>query len=64
MLENHPRTSPLIHELAVKIARRAVAIILPLLRQDEVHEALREFYLAARQELDASPIVDGRQRAG
>ena len=64
MLENHPRTNPAIHELAIRIARRTVAIILPLLRQEEVHEALEEFYLATCQELDASPIVDGKQRAG
>jgi hypothetical protein len=43
---------PATHQLCVRIARRCVAVIEPLLRQEEVREALTEFYRAARTELE------------
>ncbi|MGE3818043.1 MAG: hypothetical protein AB7I30_01280 [Isosphaeraceae bacterium] len=53
MLAHHQAADPAVHELAIKIARRAVAIIGPPPRQEEIHEAPREFYLATREELEA-----------
>jgi hypothetical protein len=43
---------PRIHELCIRIARRCVAVIEPLLRQEERKEALTEFYRAARAEIE------------
>jgi hypothetical protein len=43
---------PVIHAAAVRISRRCVGIIEPLLRQEEKPEAAREFYLVARDELE------------
>ena len=40
------------HDTAVAIARRCVGIIETILRPEEVQECLREFYAAARLELD------------
>ena len=48
-------TDPVSHDLAVRVARRCVGIIEPLLRQEEKPEAAREFYLAVREELTAPP---------
>lgn len=45
-----PRT----HDLCVRIARRCVGVIEPLLRQEEVQEAMTEFYRAARLEVEAA----------
>lgn len=45
--------NPEIHDLAIRIARACTDIIRPLLRQEEVGEALREFYRACRIELEA-----------
>jgi hypothetical protein len=44
---------PAVHATAIALARRCVAIIEPLLRQEEVGEALREFYLVIRPSLEA-----------
>lgn len=54
-----PRT----HELCVRIAHRCVGVIEPLLRQEEVREALTEFYRAARLEVEAAGPQAGRSRA-
>jgi len=43
---------PAVHNLCVRIAIRCTEIIKPLLRQEEVHEALTEFYRAARLEIE------------
>lgn len=52
MLVDSQSTDLRTHELCIRIARRCLAVIEPLLRQEEVHEALTEFYRAARLELD------------
>ena len=44
-------TDPALHQLCIRIARRCVGVIEPLLRQEEVKEALTAFYEAARTEL-------------
>jgi hypothetical protein len=41
------------HDLAVRLARRCVAIIEPMLRQEEIGEALVEYYAVIREELAA-----------
>ena len=46
---------PVTHAVATAIAHRCVGIIEGLLRQEERHEAAREFYLAAREELGRLP---------
>lgn len=46
---------PAVHNLCVAIARRCVSIIRPLLRPEEVGEALTEFYRAARIEIEKKP---------
>lgn len=51
-MDNQP-ASPEIHDLAIRIARACTDIIRPLLRQEEVGEALREMYRACRIELEA-----------
>jgi hypothetical protein len=43
---------PVIHATAVRISRRCVGIIEPLLRQEEKPEAAREFYIVVRDELE------------
>ena len=44
------------HETAISIARRCVWIIQAVLREEERIEALREFYLVAREELEQSKL--------
>ncbi len=46
---------PAVHNLCVRIAIRCTEIIKPLLRQEEVNEALTEFYRAARVEIEKKP---------
>ena len=46
---------PAVHNLCIAIARRCVAFIEPLLRQEEVNETLTEFYRAARVEIEKKP---------
>jgi hypothetical protein len=41
--------------MCTEISRKCTAIIKPLLRQEEVGECLREFYLAAREVIDKPP---------
>jgi hypothetical protein len=50
----HQKTAvdPVIQNTAKRCARRCVAIIEPLLRQEEIGEAMREFYLAIKEELE------------
>lgn len=47
--------NPAVHRICVEIARKCVAIIEPLLRQEEKAEAVREFYMAAREVIDKPP---------
>jgi hypothetical protein len=49
---------PAVHNLCIRIARRCTDIIRPLLRQEEVREALTEFYRAARDEIEKRPAAD------
>jgi hypothetical protein len=44
---------PEIHEAAIRIARRCRHIVQACLREEEWGDADREFYLIARQELEA-----------
>jgi len=46
-------TRPEIHDAAIRIARRCRHIIQSCLREEEWGDADREFYLIARQELEA-----------
>lgn len=55
-----PRT----HDLCVRIARRCVGVIEPLLRREEVREAMTEFYRAARLEVEAASLDGQRGRHG
>jgi len=57
-------TDPRTHELCCRIARRCVGVIEPLLRQEEVREALTEFYRAARMELEAGAAGQGGSKHG
>lgn len=52
MIQQTIPCDPAIHKACMEIACKCTAIISPLLRQEEVGEAMREFYLAARQVLD------------
>ncbi len=49
---------PAVHRICIEIAKRCVNVIRPLLRQEEVHCALTEFYRAAREAIEKPP---GRQ---
>jgi hypothetical protein len=52
MIQHNAPCDPAVHKACMDIARKCTAIIEPLLRQEEKGDALREFYLAARQVLD------------
>jgi hypothetical protein len=43
---------PAVHAQCIKIARKCVWIIQACLREEERGEALREFYMVCREELD------------
>lgn len=49
---------PAVHNLCVRIAIRCTEIIKPLLRQEEVREALTEFYRAARLEIEKREPIE------
>jgi hypothetical protein len=49
------RTDPAVHALCIKIARRCAAVIEPLLRQEEIREALTECYRVCREEMSKTP---------
>ncbi len=51
-MPNQP-APPDIHDAAIRIARRCRHIIQACLREEEWGDADREFYLIARQELEA-----------
>jgi hypothetical protein len=51
---NHP-CDPKVHETAIRIARRCLFIIQTCLREYEWDDALREFYLVAREEMERVP---------
>ena len=55
MIQQNAPVDPVLHSLSIRIARRCTDIISPLLRQEEVGEALREFYMAAREEIEKMP---------
>jgi hypothetical protein len=52
MIQQNAPCDPAVHKLCIEIARKCTAIIQPLLRQEEIGECLREFYMAARESLD------------
>jgi hypothetical protein len=43
---------PAVHRICIEIAKRCVNVIQPLLRQEEIHAALTEFYRAAREAIE------------
>lgn len=51
MSRDHQPTEPVIHYRAMRLARRLVVIIVAVLRPEEIHECVREFYAAIREEL-------------
>jgi hypothetical protein len=55
MIHRHQAADPAVHRLSIAIAQRCVGIIQTLLRPEERREAEREFYLAARAELEKRP---------
>jgi hypothetical protein len=55
MITHSESCNPAVHALCIRIARKCTDIIRPLLRQEEVGECLREFYLAAREVIDKPP---------
>jgi hypothetical protein len=52
MIQQNAACDPAVHRMCTEIARKCTAIIEPLLRREEKCEALREFYLAAREVID------------
>ncbi len=64
MIIESQAADPATHAAAARIARRCVGIIEPLLRQEEKPEAAREFYIVAREELEAFRGREGVRPAG
>jgi hypothetical protein len=62
MIQANVPCDPAIHDAAIRIARRCRHIVQTCLREEEWGEADREFYLIARQELEALP--QGRRGRG
>jgi len=60
MFMSNQAALPEIHETAIRIARRCRHIVQACLREEEWADADREFYLVARQELEA--MQQGRSR--
>ena len=52
MIDSSKPADPKIHAVATAIARRCTYVIQACLREEERGEALREFYLVAREELE------------
>jgi hypothetical protein len=57
-VSSHP-ADPVIHDAAVRIARRCRRIIQACLREEEWGDADREFYLVIREELERLPEGNG-----
>jgi len=52
MIQPNAPCDPAVHRVCTEIARKCTGIIQPLLRQEEIGECLREFYLAAREVIE------------
>jgi hypothetical protein len=52
MIQANAPCDPKVHATAIAIARRRVHVIQSILRDEERGDALREFYLIAREELE------------
>lgn len=52
MIQANQSADPVIHQAARRLAWRCVGIIENLLRQEELPEAAREFYLIAREDME------------
>ena len=52
MIQRNVACDPAVHDLCIRIARKCTGIIEPLLRQEEIGECLREFYMAAREVIE------------
>lgn len=55
MLQSHQPIDPAVHDLCIRIARKCVWVIQAVLREEERIEAVREFYQAAREEIEKKP---------
>lgn len=55
MFIENQAADPVVHALAVAIARRCVWIIQAVLREEERGDAAREFYRVVREELEKKP---------
>jgi hypothetical protein len=56
MLIECQSADPAVHALCVRIAKRCVWVIQAVLREDERHLAVNEFYRVCREELDKKPM--------
>lgn len=52
MIQQNAPADPATHELCMRLAQKCLWIIQGCLREEERVEALREFYMAAREILD------------
>jgi hypothetical protein len=57
MIQQSAAVDPGIHRICTELAKKCTDIIRPLLRQEEVGECLREFYMAAREVIDKPPGI-------
>ena len=51
-IQRNVACDPAVHDLCIRIARNSTGIIEPLLRQEEIGECLREFYMAAQEVIE------------
>jgi hypothetical protein len=52
MIQSNTPADPAIHQLAIRLARACRNIVQSCLREEEWHEADREFYLVIRRGLE------------
>jgi len=52
MIQQNAACDPAVHAICIQIARKCLWIIRGCLRDEERHDALEAFYLAAREALD------------
>jgi len=56
MIHLDQSADPAVHELCIRIARKCIDVVRPLLRQEEVRECLRGMYQAAKEEIEKKPV--------
>lgn len=59
MIDQNKPADPTVHETAMTAARRCLWVIAALLRDEERSDALTEFYLAIREEMERRPDAGG-----